>query len=353
MRSSAHADLIASSDAAKRMARCAKVWRPNGEDYGDRRMMPTDQALGRPLSYAQNMEDYHLDVAFGGAPQGRYIDIGGGHPVAGSVSFWFYQRGWSGIVVEPQPALAALHRRLRPRDTLVEAVIGRSSGETDFFKIDRLHGLSTTVRANAEAAGVHGVGFETVTLPSISLAELCRTHAIDSIDFLKIDVEGAERDVLEGADWSRWRPRIVVVEAVTPLTNAPAWSDWEPLLLENNYRFALFDTLNRFYVAAECADILERMPHDRAPWDVVTHMYEIGRAPENSNHPDFALAEELARGFWASLPLLDDKTLAMLLARARDCKGAERQALDEYVRSEAFLAALGRIACTYDGGHVP
>src|SRR4051794_1891817 len=165
MRSSAHADPIASSDAAKRIAICAKVWRPNGDDYGDRRMMPTDQALGRPLSYAQNMEDYHLDVAFGGARQGRYVDIGGGHPVAGSVSFWFYQRGWSGIVIEPQPDLAALHRRLRPRDTLVEAVIGRTSGDTEFFRIDRLHGLSTTIRGNAEAARQHGVSFETMTLP--------------------------------------------------------------------------------------------------------------------------------------------------------------------------------------------
>ena len=184
-------------------------------------MMPTVKAFGRPLSYTQNMEDYHLDLAFGGARQGRYIDIGGGHPVAGSVSFWFYQRRWSGIVVEPQPDLAALHRRLRPRDTLVEAIIGRTSGEADFFKIDRLHGLSTTVRANAEAAGLHGAGFETLKLPSISLADLCRTHAIDRVDFLKIDVEGAERDVLEGADWSLCRPRIVVLEAVTPLSNAP------------------------------------------------------------------------------------------------------------------------------------
>jgi len=316
-------------------------------------MMPTDKALGRPLSYAQNMEDYHLDVACGGVRQGRYIDIGGGHPVAGSVSFWFYQRGWSGVVVEPQPELAALHRRLRPRDTLVEAVIGSASGETEFFKIDRLHGLSTTVRDHAEAAGVHGVGFETMTLPSISLADLCRAHAIDTVDFLKIDVEGAERDVLEGADWSTNRPRIVLLEAVTPLTNTPAWSDWEPLLLKQDYQFVLFDTLNRFYVAAECADVLKRMPRERAPWDLVTHMYEIGRAPENASHPDFELAQELARGFWASLPLLDDQTLAMLLARARDCNGSDHQAIEEYVRSEAFLAALGRIACTYDGGHVP
>src|SRR5262249_8710574 len=197
--------------------------------------------------------------------------------------------------------------------------------------VDRLHGLSTTIRGNAEAAGQHGVGFETKKVPSLSLADLCRKCQIETVDFLKIDVEGAERDVLDGADWSKYRTRIVVLEAVTPLTNTPAWSDWEPLLLKHNYQFLLFDTLNRFYVAAECADVLERMPRERAPWDLVTHMYEIGRAPENSSHPDFALAQELARGFWASLPLLDDQTLAMVLARARDCKGPEREALAELV----------------------
>jgi len=306
----------------------------------------------RPLSYAQNMEDYHLDRALAGAGQGRYIDIGGGHPVAGSVSFWFYQRGWSGIVVEPQPELAALHRRLRPRDTLVEAVIGATSGETDFFKIERLHGLSTTVRSHADAAGARGVNFKVMKRPSISLAELCRTHAINTVDFLKIDVEGAERDVLLGADWSLCRPRIIVLEAVAPLSGETAWSDWEPLLLSQNYRFTLFDTLNRFYVAAEATDVLKQMPRERASWDAVTHMYEIGRAPENPSHPDFALADELARGFWASLPMLDDRTLALILARARNGDGPDRQTLDEYVRSEAFLAALGRIACMYDGGHV-
>jgi FkbM family methyltransferase len=306
----------------------------------------------RPLSYAQNMEDYHLECAFAGARQGRYIDIGGGHPVAGSVSFWFYQRGWSGIVVEPQPELAALHRRLRPRDTLVEAVIGATSGETDFFKIERLHGLSTTVRDNADAARSRGVSFETMKLPSLSLADLCRAHNINTVDFLKIDVEGSEHDVLAGADWSLCRPRIVVLEAVKPLTGEPAWSDWEPLLLSQDYRFALFDTLNRFYVAAEATDVLMQMPRERASWDAVTHMYEIGRAPENPSHPDFALADELARGFWASLPMLDDRTLALILARGRNSTGADRQALDAYVRSEAILAALGRIACMYDGGHI-
>src|SRR4029453_18225460 len=211
------------------MAMCAKVWRPNSQLHGDRRMMPTVKAFGRPLSYTQNMEDYHLHVAFGEARRGRYIDIGGGLPVRGSVSFWFYQRGWSGIVVEPQPDLAALHRRLRPRDTLVQAVIGATSGEADFFKIARLHGLSTTVRSNADAASARGVSFETMKVPSISLADLCRTHALNAVDFLKIDVEGAEHDVLAGADWSLCRPRIIALEAVTPPTGEPPGRQGGPL----------------------------------------------------------------------------------------------------------------------------
>src|ERR1035441_5102257 len=48
------------------------------------------------LSYAQNLEDYHLSLAFAGQTTGTYIDIGAGHPIADNVSFWFYERGWHG-----------------------------------------------------------------------------------------------------------------------------------------------------------------------------------------------------------------------------------------------------------------
>ena len=45
------------------------------------------------LSYTQNLEDYHLSLAFAGQPTGFYIDVGGGHPIADNVSMWFYERG--------------------------------------------------------------------------------------------------------------------------------------------------------------------------------------------------------------------------------------------------------------------
>jgi FkbM family methyltransferase len=304
------------------------------------------------LSYAQNLEDYHLSLAFAGQQDGTYIDIGGGHPIAGSVSCWFYERGWRGIVVEPQERLALLHRRLRPRDTVVSGLIGRQNGSADLFVVDRFHALSTTVEANADRTRSLGVEFEAVTLPMMTLAELCASQSVGTIDFLKIDVEGAEADVIAGGDWRRYRPKVVLVEAVAPLSGEPAWAAWEDTLLAQGYRFALFDTLNRFYVAEECPDILARLPPERAPWESVTHMYEIGRAGENPKHPDHQLADELVRGFLARLPLLSPELLESLLDRDGAPAGSDIQQLRTMLTNEQFRMRLGRIACGYDGGQI-
>jgi FkbM family methyltransferase len=305
------------------------------------------------LSYAQNLEDYHLSLAFAGQASGTYIDVGAGHPIADNVSFWFYERGWHGIVVEPQSELAALYQRLRPRDITVRGLLGRQCGEIDFHVVDRLHGLSTTVEGVAQKARAFGIAHQTVRMPVTTLARLCEEHDLGPIDFLKVDVEGAEGDVLFGGDWKRFRPKVIVVEAVTPMTSEPSWQDWEPFLLAQGYRFVLFDTLNRFYVAQEHPDIMERVPSERAPWHAVRHMYEIGRAPENEQHPDHALAQDLARGFWASLPYLDTGLITSILGRARQiARHDDLAALASMVDSEPFRAALGRVACGYDGGQI-
>ena len=125
------------------------------------------------LSYSQNLEDYHLSLAFAGQATGTYVDIGAGHPIADNVSFWFYERGWQGIVVEPQFELAALYERLRPRDIVVCGLVGRGCGEIDFHVVDRLHGLSTTREDVAQKVEAFGVNYRTVRKPVTTLAQLC------------------------------------------------------------------------------------------------------------------------------------------------------------------------------------
>ena len=80
-------------------------------------------------------------------------------------------------------------------------------------------------------------------------------HAPPAFDFLKVDVEGAEQDVLLNGDWQNYRPKVVVVEALAPYTLAPAWAEWEPFLAKHGYRYVWFDSLNRYYLAEEASEL--------------------------------------------------------------------------------------------------
>ncbi len=279
------------------------------------------------LSYAQNREDYHLDV-------------GGGHAIADNVSFWFYERGWRGIVVEPQAEIARAYRHVRPRDVVVEVLCGRSVGEADFYQADRFHGLSTTLPRHAEAAAAAGVSSARLKRPMTTLAALCEAHAPGRIDFLKVDVEGAEAEVLAGNDWTRFRPRVVVLEAVAPWTMADSSADFAPLLASAGYRDVFFDGLNRFYLREEDAALAARLPAEAAPWDAMRHLGEYGPAHLDPAHPDHALAARLDPGLFPRLNGLDPAMLAAALP--------EGMSPD----SEATRAALARIAALFDGGYV-
>jgi FkbM family methyltransferase len=300
------------------------------------------------ISYAQRLEDYHLDLVLGDIPNGTYVDVGGGHPVADNVTLHFYLKGWRGLVVEPQAHLARLYAGVRPRDAVAETLVGRSEGQIAFYEVAGMHGFSTSVQANALQAQGMGATVTPVSRPLTTLAALCPRHGIGAIDLLKIDVEGAEADVIAGHDWRGLRPKIVVVEAVAPGTMAPAWDTWEPMLIEAGYQMAFFDDLNRFYVAREAAQLSARFPERPAAWNAVVHPYDYGRALEQPSHPDRALALALANGLMALAPTLEPALLARLIDAGGGLPGHADVATA--LGTDALRVALGRIAAHYDGG---
>ncbi len=94
-----------------------------------------------------------------------------------------------------------------------------------------------------------------MNVPTTTLSDVLRQSAPNEIHFLKIDVEGAEHLVLRGADFDRFRPWIVLVEATYPTTQQQSREAWEETLLNAGYDFAYFDGLNRFYVAKEHSEL--------------------------------------------------------------------------------------------------
>jgi FkbM family methyltransferase len=261
----------------------------------------------------------HLLRAFGEQASGFYIDIGAGHPVYDNVSFAFYLRGWRGITVEPNPWLAQLSEAVRPRDIRVQSLVGAKQGETTYYLVEDFHGLSTAVESHARAAQTaFGKGSQAMTRPVTTLRALCEQHPPGLIDFLKIDVEGAEREVLAGNDWARFRPKIVVAEALEPVTMAEAWQAWEPLLTGNGYRFALFDSLNRYYVAEEHAALAERLAAAPGTFAGVTKFSGYGPALKDAAHPDRSLARLFAGLDMVRLPLMSFDMLADKLMAGLD-----------------------------------
>jgi FkbM family methyltransferase len=205
------------------------------------------------ISYAQNAEDVILNRAFRDQAKGFYIDVGAAHPEVDSVTKLFYDRGWSGINVEPGAEYFGSLSQQRPRDLNLKVALSSKRGKATLYKIPPYMGLSSLHRDEVFTLGT--------SLPKTSqtseevdirtLKDLCEEFVQGSIDFLKVDVEGEERSVLEGGDFTRFRPRVIVVESTKPMTPVENHGGWEPLLLDAGYFFCAFDGLNRFYVRSE------------------------------------------------------------------------------------------------------
>ncbi len=294
------------------------------------------------LSYAQHFEDVYLMRCFRERADGFYIDVGAGHPVIDNVSFAFYLKGWRGITVEPNPSLARLSRSVRPRDISAETLVGSAPGQAKFFLVDDFHGLSTMIGENARtAAETYGKQSNELTLPVTTLADLCRQHQPKTIDFLKIDVEGAEKDVLEGADWERYRPRVVVIEATMPASPEPNWGGWEPFLLGQKYRFVFFDGLNRYYVAEEEAALAAHFEAPVNPFDKAVQLSRYRKALEDGSHPDHRLAQLLAESFLTRAPLISPELMVELLTAELNPAALAHPATEQDILA-VFDRLLGR-----------
>ncbi|SAL78500.1 FkbM family methyltransferase [Caballeronia telluris] len=208
------------------------------------------------VSYAQNAEDIVLLRALAHVERGFYVDVGAWDATEDSVTRAFYERGWCGINIEPQPGHIDSFRAERPRDINLALAISDQPGQLSIW-VPRYSALATCRR---EMLAPHIPNYGDATehvVDAVRLDALLREHAHGrEIHFLKIDVEGYESAVIESANFDEHRPVILIVEATSPHDNAPCWHGWEPRLLASGYRFALFDGLNRFYVREESKALL-------------------------------------------------------------------------------------------------
>jgi FkbM family methyltransferase len=205
------------------------------------------------ISYAQNQEDVILDRAFKNLDTGFYIDVGACDPVIDSVTKSFYERGWHGINIEPVDYYYRLLKQQRPKDTNIGVLVSNQNGEQLFHEITET-GLSSVHENYTKYQETLGRKVLKRLYPCRTLDSICIENKVEVVHFLKVDVEGAEKEVFEGFSFSHVRPWIIVAEIHEP-DGTDVSKNWEYILFNHNYIYVYFDGINRFYLAQEHIDL--------------------------------------------------------------------------------------------------
>lgn len=165
-------------------------------------------------SYAQDGEDLLLNRFIGDKEKGFYVDVGACHPKRFSNTYFFYQRGWRGINIDATPGYMDLFKIFRKRDINLEIPISRQSSILDFYLFEE-PALNTFSKRSAEDYINSGTKLiKTIRIGTKPLSRVLDSYLPEGqrIDFMSVDAEGLDLEVLESNNWDKYKPAYVLVE---------------------------------------------------------------------------------------------------------------------------------------------
>jgi FkbM family methyltransferase len=179
----------------------------------------------RPGNYqAQHGEDRWLERYFGGKKSGFFVEVGAYDGVVLSNTFFFESVGWTGVLVEPDAAKAAQCRVNRPGSRVFEcaAVASAAIDHITFFAVEGGEVYSTTHMTDAHKRRLASYGLDgaAIRVAAMTLDAILESAGATRVDFVTIDVEEGEIEVLKGFDIDRWRPAVVIVETASRFRKA-------------------------------------------------------------------------------------------------------------------------------------
>jgi FkbM family methyltransferase len=189
-------------------------------------------------SWSQDGEDRILCEIFKSCPRGFYVDVGAHHPRRFSNTYSLYRTGWHGLNIEPDPGLSFAFRLFRPRDAFVSAAVAEIPNTGILFRfLDPA--LNTLDPETAHARRTEGWAIrDKIPVRITPLSTILGEHGVAHIDFLNIDVEGLDLQVLKSIDWQRHAPSVIAVEVRTDDVLDVGTTDVHAFLSQKGYSLA-------------------------------------------------------------------------------------------------------------------
>lgn len=202
-------------------------------------------------SYSQEGEDMILRSFYERKKnyKGFFIDVGAHHPYRFSNTMYFYKRGWKGINIEPTPTVIKLFRLFRKRDITLNAGISETHQKLKFYCFNEpaLNGFSKEISEERDQSGSYKI-IKTIDIETFPLSEILDKHLPPNqkIDFLTIDVEGLDLQVLRSNNWEKYKPDFILVEDQIDFENLSN-SEVYSFLLEQNYELTAKTSRTLFF----------------------------------------------------------------------------------------------------------
>jgi len=196
--------------------------------------------------FPQSADEDLKRAFFADTERGFFVEVGANDPRWISQTFAMEQRGWTGVLVEPQPDLADALRRARTAKVFAVACSSRADAGSHLTLHLAGPQSSFDQRLNSGDVKPHG----TLDVPVRTLDDILAEAGATTLDFVSIDVEGHELQVLDGFDLERWRPRLLIVEDLLTHTRLHRH------LARRSYRWIRRTGIDNWYVPAGKAESL-------------------------------------------------------------------------------------------------
>lgn len=192
--------------------------------------------------FSQSGEDLILKSFFNNKlhskNQGFYVDVGAYHPTMYSNTYFFYLNGWRGINIEPRPGSKILFDKKRPNDINIEVGVSIKEAQLKYYYIDNKSPMNSFSSAFLEQNNTKQLVKKEILIETKRLDNILGHYlpAEAKIDFMNVDAEGLDIEVLSSNNWEKYRPKVLIVELFAKSFEQIINTDISKYLASINYK---------------------------------------------------------------------------------------------------------------------
>ena len=193
--------------------------------------------------YSEFAEDVMVNRIFRNYSDGFYVDIGAYHPIKGSLTYKLYKKGWKGMNLDISKTSIDLFDIARPEDKNINCAIGNFSGDTFYYENSPINQQNSLIKSN--------VTQKKVEIKSFLLEEILKLNKIDKVDFINIDTEGTELNIINSINFEKINPILFTIEENSFDTVNESRNAKIELMKKNNYELINVIGVTMFFIKAD------------------------------------------------------------------------------------------------------